>query len=124
MQIELPELPLYWFVGGDTSKAYSLDTGDYVLPSDPTYAAYVAAGKHTQAILNEQELGEVVWVRKGAKPVPAGIVDGWVQVQVNAADKALAKTMFDIFNQVRALQSNPPVTWGQFVDYVKNKAAT
>lgn len=50
----------YWYVAGDTSKAYSSKLGDYVLSSDTTLVSWIALGNAPTKINNETDLGQVL----------------------------------------------------------------
>ncbi len=104
----------YWIVAGDESKLYSSATGDYVLPADPTYIAWRAAPDNRPTrILNEAELGAVLAAAR-LRPIAAGVLDGYLDQQVNALDLVQFRILFNLENRTRVLESRPQVTPAQY----------
>jgi hypothetical protein len=109
----------YWIVGGDTSKAFSSASGDYVSADDTTFVAWQADGTPPTNILNEDELGEVL-SPYNIRPAAANVLDGYKDHQAKKLTlEVVAKVLFQLVNEVRALQGKNPVTAAQFKNHVK-----
>lgn len=109
----------YWYVGGDKTKVYSSAVGDYVPNADPTFQAWVAGGGIATNIANEAELGEVLAVYS-LRPVAPGVLDGYKEAQATGLTvEVVAKALFFLANEVRALQAKPALTAAQFKAFLK-----
>lgn len=109
----------YWIVAGSTTQVYSSAVGDYVPVADATYQAWLADGNSPTVIDTEANLGNVV-AGLAVAPIPAAILDSYTSTQVDNIDKEkLRKLLFFMANQIRALQSQPPLTATQFKAFWK-----
>jgi hypothetical protein len=109
----------YWAVGGDTSKAFSSASGDYVQANDATFVAWQEDGTMPTNIPNEDELGEVL-SPYNIRPAAANVLDGYKDHQARKLTlEVVAKVLFQLVNEVRALKGQQPVTANQFKNYVK-----
>lgn len=108
----------YWIVGGDETKVFSSASGNYVQPSDATYQAWLADGVPSR-IASEAELGEVL-APYSIRPVAATVLDGYQDTQARKLTiEVVAKVLFNLANEVRALKGQPALTANQFRNYVK-----
>lgn len=109
----------YWYVGGDTSKAFSSASGDYVPSNDPTFTDWVAQGNVPTAIDSEANLGEVL-APYAIRPVAANVLDSYKSVQANQITVAtIAKILFNHENRIRALEGQSTITAAQFKAAIK-----
>ena len=127
-------------ITGGVPSAYSLrllrlDNPQVSFPAEPT-----------EALLNSYDVFTLVEVAKptvtaterAEQGTPQFIANKWTQVwnvvnitaEINAQkdalalsqyDQALGKVMFEIYNEVRALKSQAPVTQQTFINYLKTK---
>jgi hypothetical protein len=109
----------YWFVGGDNSKVYSSAVGDYVPLSDPKYVAWLLADNVPTAIMNEDDLGDVL-SQVLQRPVASGVLDSYTAKLSDDVITAMTfKILFNHENRIRLLESRPAVTVQQFRAAIK-----
>lgn len=109
----------YWRVAGSDTQVYSSASGDYVPVADAAYQAWLSAGNTPTNIPNEAELGEVL-SRYSLRPVAAQVLDGYTETQAKKLTlEVVAKILFYLTNEVRALKGQQPVTAAQFKTFVK-----
>lgn len=109
----------YWIVAGDETKLFSSATGNYVKPSNVTYAEWASDGTTPSRIDSEAELGEVL-APYSIRPIAATVLDGYQNVQARKLTiEVVAKVLFNLANEVRALKGQPALTANQFRNYVK-----
>jgi hypothetical protein len=110
----------YWRVAGDDTKVYSSAAGDYVPVADAAYQAWLLDPEHrTTNIASEAELGEVL-SRYSLRPIAAQVLDGYTETQAKKLTlEVVAKILFYLTNEVRALKGQQPVTAQQFKTFVK-----
>lgn len=108
----------YWFVGGDETKAFSSASGDYVPADDPAFLAWRVDGNPTR-IDTEDNLADVL-ASASVRPTRANILDKYKNTQASRLTMELvAKVLFNHENRLRALESKPSVTAGQFAGALK-----
>lgn len=96
----------YWYVGGDQTKAYSSATGDYVLATDPTFQAWLAAGNLPTKVDAEAGLG-VVLANSLVRPVNASILDSYKDALASTVVlQTIFKILFNHENRIRAIETN------------------
>ncbi len=109
----------YWIVGGDETKVFSSASGNYVQPNNPAYAAWRADGTTPTRIASDAELGEVL-APYSIRPAAAAVLDGYQDVQARKLTiEVVAKVLFNLANEVRALKGQQALTANQFRNYVK-----
>lgn len=110
----------YWAVAGSTTHVFSSFTGNYVTVDDETFVAWKADGTNPTRILNEAELGEVL-APYNIRPVAANVLDGYKDTQSRKLTlEVVAKVLFNLVNEVRALKGQQPVNAAQFRAYLKD----
>lgn len=115
----------YWFVAGDTTRVYSSALGNYVLPSNATYLAWLASGGVVTKIDTELNLGEVL-SRGALRPIPAGIAQGFDDTIVKELEtmkilRAYSLVVLDEINLLRQQHSLPDRTVAQLKAAVRAK---
>jgi hypothetical protein len=109
----------YWIVGADETKFYSSAAGDYVQSSSPAYVAWSADGTTPTRIGSEADLGEVL-APYSLRPAAANVLDGYQDTQSRKLTlEVVAKVLFNLANEIRALKGQQPLTANQFRNYVK-----
>lgn len=109
----------YWIVNGSTTQVYSSAAGDYVPVANATYVAWLEAGGVATRIANEAELGEVL-AQYQLRPIPANVLYGYQDTHARKLTiEVVAKVLFNLANEVRALKGQPALTAAQFRNYVK-----
>lgn len=109
----------YWYVGGDTTRAFSSAIGDYVPSSDATFQAWLSDGSSPTRIISESGLGEVL-ANASVRPVNTGILDNYRTSQASKLTMELvAKVLFNHENRIRVLESKPTITAAQFANALK-----
>jgi hypothetical protein len=110
--IEYTPQDWYWIIAGDQSKVFSSASGDYVLPSNPAYVAWLATGKKPTRILNEAELGEVL-ADVRVRPTRATVLDAYKgQHAKRMTDEIQTKALLWCINEIRTLKGEAPLTTG------------
>lgn len=111
----------FWIVNGNPTQAFSSATGNYVPLTGAVYQAWIADGTRPTSIASEQALGVVLSQYPDLpRPVPAAVLDGYQQG--NADDifgRALSRLLFQMINEIRALNGQPALTPAQARSYVK-----
>lgn len=109
----------YWKVGGDNAKVFASARGVYVDISDAAYVAWLSEGNKPTLIDTAASLGEVLATAL-QRPVSPDVLDGYQEAQANnAVVKLLFKLIFQLKNDVLALQGKPAITAAQARAYVK-----
>lgn len=109
----------YWIVAGDETRVYSSATGNYVQPTNPAYVAWRASEGVPTRIASEEELGEVL-APYSVRPVASNVLDGYQDTQARKLTiEVVAKVLFNLANEVRALKGPQALTAAQFRNYVK-----
>ena len=109
----------YWIVAGSATQVFSSASGSYVPVSDPTYVAWAEDGTRPTNIVSEDELGEVLAPHQ-IRPVTPAVLDAYKDSQANKLTvEIIAKVLFRIVNDVRALQGQQPITAPQFKTFLK-----
>lgn len=109
----------YWIVNGSTAQVYSSAAANYVPVANATYVAWLEAGNLPTRILNEAELGEVL-AQYQLRPLPANVLGGYQDTHARKLTiEVVAKVLFNLANEVRALKGQPALTAAQFRNYVK-----
>lgn len=109
----------YWFVGGDKTRVYSSNRGDFFAVADPAYSAWVSIGGVTSRIASAAELGEVL-APYNIRPTHAAILDGYTETQASKLTlEVVAKVLFWAVNEIRVLKGQNPVTANQFKTFLK-----
>ena len=109
----------YWIVGGDETRVFSSASGNYVQPSNAAYLAWVESGGIPSRIASEAELGEVL-APYSIRPIAATVLDGYQDVQARKLTiEVVAKVLFNLANEIRALKGQSTLTAAQFRNYVK-----
>lgn len=110
----------YWTVGGSSTQVYSSAAGNYVPSTDSAYQAWVASGGVATSIASEAELGGVL-APYSLRPAPANVLDAYQGAQADGLTiQAVAKAVFYLANQVRALQGQGTLTAAQFRSLLKS----
>lgn len=110
----------YWIVGSNESQVFSSKTGTFVPIGNKDYVAFLAAGNRPSRILNEAELGEVL-APYNIRPAAETVLDAYKDSQSRKLTlEVVAKVLFNLVNEVRALKGQQPVTAQQFRSYVKD----
>jgi hypothetical protein len=110
----------YWYVSGDQTKAFSSKSGDYVQSTDETFQAWLTAGGVPTPIDTEANLG-VVLSPFMLRPVAAGVLAGYLDDQSNdVVIKKIFKLLFQMKNDILALQGKQPITAAQAKAYVRS----
>lgn len=111
----------YWIVNGSTAQVFSSKSGDYVPVANPTYQAWLTAGNLPTRIASEAELGEVLGER-ALRPLNAGVLDAYKDSQASKITiEALAKIVFYLVNEVKALKGEAAVTPAGFKNFIASK---
>lgn len=109
----------YWIVADSSTQVFSSKTGNYLPVSNPAYVAWLAGGGLPTRIESETVLGKVL-APYNIRPTPAAILDGYQDTQATKLTvEVIAKVLFRIVNDVRALQGQQPVTAPQFKAFLK-----
>lgn len=109
----------YWIVNGNETKVYSSASGDFVRTDDATYVEWLSDGTVPTRIANEAELGEVL-ADYQIRPTAANVLDGYKDKHSRKITiEVVAKVLFALANEVRALKGQQPLTAAQFRQYVK-----
>lgn len=109
----------YWIVGGDETKAFSSAVANYVPANNATFVSWKADGTLPTRIANEAELGEVL-APYNIRPVAANVLEGYKDSQSRKLTlEVVAKVLFNLANEVRALKGQQPVNAAQFRAYLK-----
>ena len=109
----------YWHVGGDQTKAYSSASGDYVQATDLTFQEWRSDGTAPTNIDTEANLGDVL-AQHLLRPVNADVLDGYKEAHAGQVlVKVPFKLLFQMNNDIRALQGKQPLTANQARAYVK-----
>mgnify|MGYP003404462322 FL=1 len=109
----------YWIVGGDETKVFSSASGNYVQPSATAYVEWQADGTTPTRIASDAELGEVL-APYSLRPVAAAVLDSYQDNQARKLTiEVVAKVLFNLANEVRALKGQPALTAAQLRNYVK-----
>lgn len=112
-------LDWYWKVAGSTTQVYSSASGGYVLVSDPTYAEWLSDGSTPTAIATEAELGDVL-APLNIRPAASTVLDAYQETQARELTlQTVAKILFNLVNEIRALKGQQQITAQQFRNYVK-----
>lgn len=110
----------YWYVAGDQTKAFSSKSGDYVPLSDETFQAWLTSGGVPTNIDTESNLGAVLSPNM-LRPIAAGVLAGYIEDQANdVVIKKIFKLMFQMKNDILALQGKQPITAAQAKAYVRS----
>lgn len=110
----------YWIVGGDETKVFSSASGDYVSANNPAFVAWKADGTVPTQILNEDELGEVL-APYNIRPAAANVLDKYKDAQAKELTiKTVAKALFFMANEIRALKGQNAITPQQFRGWLKD----
>jgi hypothetical protein len=109
----------YWYVGGDTSKAYSSAINDYVQSTDAGLQAFLADGNVPPNCASETDLGSVLSAYDDFVPVPASVLDGYKTSRISNANKVMLRILFNHENRIRALESKAALTQAQFLTALK-----
>lgn len=105
----------YWYVGGDTTRAYSSAIGDFVTSSDPTFVAWRAKGNAPTKIDTAANLGVVVANAGATRPVDAGVLSGYQNQLASGIALAIGKVLFNHENRIRTLAGQGQITAQQFI---------
>lgn len=109
----------YWIVGGDGTKVFSSASGSMVPVSNATYQAWLADGTLPTRIASKAELGDVL-APYSVRPTDADVLDGYQDTQARKLTiEVVAKVLFNLANEVRALKGQQALTAAQFRAYVK-----
>jgi hypothetical protein len=109
----------YWVVGGSTTQVYSSAAGNYVPVDNAAYVAWLAAGNTPRPIDTEAKLGEVL-AAYSLRPTPAAILDGYTETHATKLTvEVVAKVLFNVVNEIRALKGQPAINAAQFKAYLK-----
>ena len=117
----LPYTPAdwYWVVNGSTTQVYSSKTGDYLPLTAPVYVGWQQAGGVPTRIASEAELGDVL-APYAIRPVAANVLDSYKDAHSKKLTiEVVAKVLFNLVNEVRALKGQPAINAAQFRAYVK-----
>jgi len=109
----------YWFVGGDTTQAYSTKTVGFVPANDPGLVAWQNAGGTPTQIDTRVGLGAVLADAEGSadelRPTDSNMLDGYQSRQSQSiVDHAVTKLLFNHENRIRALEGKAALTPAQF----------
>ena len=121
---QIPTIPYnpanwYWAVGGSTTQVFSSAIGDYVGVTDPTFLAWVESGGFVTRIDSEVSLGETLAPYQ-IRPVSANVLDGYKESHANKLTvEVIAKVLFRMANDIRALQGLQALTANQFKTFLK-----
>ncbi len=118
-----PPVPLnpsnwYWIVAGSVTQVYSSAAGDYVPVSNPSYLAWLAAGKIPTKIDSEVNLGAVL-AQYGLSSSAVNVSDALKGSTFDNIPRAVQVWAFAVDNRVRVLEGQPTRTPAQFKTYVK-----
>lgn len=112
-------LDWYWFVGGDETSVFSSKAGNFVLPSNAAYVAWRAEGNAPTRIASKAELGEVLAPYQ-IRPADVDVLDGYQDAHSRKITiEVVAKLLFALTNEIRALKGQPALSAAQFRAYVK-----
>lgn len=100
----------YWYVGGDTTQAYSSAKGVFVPSSDPTFESWLSGGPPTN-IDTAANLGGMLAQDGGPRPIDTGVLAGYQAWFANAVMTApMWPVVSQLQNQVRVLQGQLPLS--------------
>lgn len=109
----------YWFVDGDETRVFSSKAGNFVQPSNAAYAAWLAEGGVPTRIASKAELGEALAPYQ-IRPADVDVLDGYQDAHSRRITiEVVAKVLFSLTNEVRALKGQPALTGAQFRAHVK-----
>lgn len=109
----------YWIVGDSTTQVFSSASGDYVAVDDATFVAWKADGTVPTSIASAAELGEVL-APYNIRPVQATVLDAYQDTQAKKLTlQVVAKVLFNLVNEIRALKGQQQITAQQFRTYLK-----
>lgn len=111
----------YWFVGGDQSRVFSSNRGDYFPVADATYQAWLAAfpDRVPTNIDTEANLGDVL-AGALARPINAAILDSYQDTHARRLTiQVVAKVLLWCVNQIRTMQSQSTFNATQFRAFLK-----
>jgi hypothetical protein len=109
----------YWTVAGDTTRAFSSSTGDYVVAADPTFVAWSSDGTAPTSIDTEANLGDVL-APYFVRPTNSSVLDGYKGSQASSVSlQALFKMLFNHENRLRVLEGKVAVTAPQALTALK-----
>jgi hypothetical protein len=110
----------YWAVAGSTTQVFSSKAADYVPVTDPTFVAWKALGNIPQPIESEAALGEVL-APYNIRPSAETVLDSYKDSQSRKLTlEVVAKVLFNLVNEVRALKGQNPINAAQFRAYLKD----
>jgi hypothetical protein len=109
----------YWIVNGSTTQVYSSAVGNYVPIDNAAYVAWLADDNTPTRIDTEANLGDVLSVHS-LRPTPAAILDGYTESHATKLTmEVVAKVLFNVVNEIRALKGQPAINAAQFKAYLK-----
>jgi hypothetical protein len=109
-------LDWYWAVGDDAARVYSSRLRDYVLADDPIYSEWIADGTFPAAIDTERSLGGVLSTLVVLRPIPQGILDGYLDAQaLQIAQSPDFALWVDLYQQIQ----QPAPTPQQVLDHIR-----
>jgi hypothetical protein len=109
----------YWLVGADADRVYSSAIGNFVPIANADYTAWLSAGNLATRIGSEADLGEVLAAYQ-LRPEAANVLDGYQDAHSRKLTlEIVAKVLFNLVNEVRALKGQSQITAQQFRAYVK-----
>lgn len=119
MSINFDASNWYWAVAASNTQVYSSASGNYVPLTDAVYQAWLAAGGVPTPIASEAELGAVL-APYALRPSASGVLDAYQGAQADGLTiQVVAKAVFYLANQVRALQGQQALTAAQFRSLLK-----
>ena len=111
----------YWFIGGNQTQVYSSARQGYFPVSDTIYQSWLSsAPTHITAELTTEDDLFTLLAEKAPLLAPASYR---VDIEFAKTDKniLLFNVLFDMANQIRALQGNTAITKAQFKTYLQSK---
>lgn len=109
----------YWIVGGDETKVFSSKSGSFVQSDNSTYMEWVNEGGTPTHVVSKAELGEVLAPYQ-IRPIDIDVLDGYQDAHSRKITiEVIAKVLFALTNEVRALKGQPTINAAQFRNYVK-----
>lgn len=104
----------YWIVGGDQTRAFSSQIGDYVVSGDATFQSWKADGTLPTLIENETNLGSVLSVYQ-LRPTNAGVLAGYTNALADAVQaNVIFRILFNHENRIRTGAGQATITAAQF----------
>ena len=118
----------YWIVGGSTTQVYSSKVGDFVPVAYMLYVAWLTSGqiytppRQPTRIDTETNLA-VVLAGHFRRPIPPAMLDSYKEAQAATYTPVdvTPKILHYMLNEIRDLQSKPPLTFEQFRQAVKDR---